>query len=206
MAGPGKYDRSLSGDERKAQRREQVLEAATAVFAERGIANTRVDDLVTALGISRRTLYEDFGSIETIVELIYDRAVRESFVAVATRIAAARDPIDRIVAGISAYFEIIAANPAAARMVFDEYRHVGPAQAAKYEVNTTRYVSLMLDMVTAAFAAGQLRHAPDEVTIYALIKAAEAIGVRALRRGEDAAALAPAMARLVIAAFNAPDR
>lgn len=94
--------------------------------------------------------------------------------------------------------------PFAATVVFDVYRHAGPRQAAKYELNTARFSMLMLEAVNLAFAAGKLDRAPDERTVYVLIKGIEALGVRALHRGEHAElpAHAPAMARLVIEAFR----
>lgn len=202
--GRGKYDRTQSQEERELLRREQLLDAATEVFAARGFAATRVDDIVEAAGISRRTLYEQFESVEAILEDVYERAVRINFNAILQRLMAAADPIERIHAGVAAYFETIADNPSAARVVFEEYRHAGPTQAAKYEVNTTRYTMLMMSFLQIAHAAGVLGRAPDELTVYALTKGCEAVGTRALYRKELASlpAAAPAMARMIVDAFR----
>ena len=91
-----------------------------------------------------------------------------------------------------------------AAVVFDVYRHAGPTQAAKYELNTARYSMLMLEAVNALFAAGKVSRAPDETTVYVLVKGIEALCVRALHRGEAAQlpALAPQMAKLIIEAFR----
>ena len=99
---------------------------------------------------------------------------------------------------------MIAENPSAATVVFDVYRHAGPTQAAKYELNTARFSMLMLEACSAAFAAGKLGRAPDETTVYVLVKGIEALGVRALHRKEheQLPAQAPQMARLVIEAFR----
>lgn len=204
MVARGKYDRAESAADRQARRREELLDAATEMFAERGIAATRVEDIVQRAGISRRTLYEQFDSVEQILEQVYDRAIRISFTAILERLVTLTDPIERIAAGVASYYEMIAANPAAARVVFEEYRRAGAAQEAKYELNTTRYALLLLDSLTAAYAAGRLGRAPDETSVYALVKGIEAVGVRALHRGELAAlaAHAPVMAKLIIDAFG----
>lgn len=203
-SGRGKYDRTQSQEERDLARREQLLDTATEVFAARGFAGTRVDDIVEAAGISRRSLYEQFASVEAILEEVYERAVRISFTTILERLMSVTDPIERIHAGAAAYFEVIAANPSAARVVFEEYRYAGPAQAAKYEVNTARYTQLMLQFLQVAFAAGKLGRAPDELSVYALTKGCEAVGTRALRRKELATlpAAAPVMAQLILDAFR----
>ena len=200
----GKYDRSQTVEQRTEARLEKLLDAATQVFAERGYANTRVDDIVDATGMSRRTLYQLFESVDAILTEVYERAVRVSFTTIVQRLMTVTDPIERIHAGIQAWFDMIAVNPSAATVVFDVYRHAGPTQAAKYELNTARYSMLMLEAVNAAFAAGKLGRAPDETTVYVLVKGFEALGVRALHRGEHAQlpAQAPQMAKLIIEAFR----
>ena len=200
----GKYDRAQSSEQRHGLRREQLLDDATEVFAARGYAGTRVDDIVERAGISRRTLYQHFDSVEAIITEVYDRAVRINFAAILQRLMTVNDPIERIEAGVAAYYETIATNPAAARVVFEEYRYAGAAQAARYELNTTRYAMLMLEFLNAAFAAGRLGRRPDETSVYALTKALEAVGTRALHRGEHAAlpSVAPTMATLIIEAFG----
>jgi AcrR family transcriptional regulator len=203
-AGRGKYDRAQSTNERHAERQEHLLDVATNVFAQRGYSATRVDDIVEAAGISRRTLYEHFKSVEAILTEVYDRAIRISFQLMFARLAGVADPVERIHAGCAAYYEMIAANPAAARVVFEVYRHAGPEQAARYELNTNRYALLMLENLNQAYANGELGRAPDELTVYALTKGLEAVGTRALHRGEheQLPAVAPTMAKLIIEAFR----
>jgi AcrR family transcriptional regulator len=209
MTGRGKYDRAQSVSERQEQRREHVLDRATDVFAKRGFAGTRVDDIVEAAGISRRTLYEELGSIEQILEAVYERAVRIAFTSILERLMPVQDPIARIHAGVAAWYEMVAANASAAIVVFDVYRHAGAAQAAKYELNTTRYTMLLFEALNSAHAAGRIARRPDEVSVYALVKGAEAVSTRALHRGEHARLpeIAPTIAKLIIDAFrNGEDR
>jgi len=202
-AGRGKYDRSQTATERQELRREKLLDDATEVFAARGYAGTRVDDIVERSGVSRRTLYEQFDSVDAILTEVYERAVRISFASILERLVVI-DPIERIHAGVRGYYEMIAANPSAAFVVFEVYRHAGPTQAAKYELNTARYAMLLLESLNAAFVAGRLGRPPDETSVYALTKGLEAVGVRALHRGEHdrLPAVAPIMARLIIEAFH----
>jgi len=203
-AGRGKYDRSQTVEERAGERMELLLDKATDVFAQRGYAGTRVDDIVEATGMSRRTLYQLFDSVDAILTEVYERAVRISFTTLVQRLMPVSDPLERISVGVQAWFDMISENPSAATVVFDVYRHAGPTQAAKYELNTARFSMLMLEALNAAFAAGKLARSPDESSVYVLIKGIEALGVRALHRGEhkQLPSQAPAMARLIVEAFR----
>ncbi|MBA2540070.1 MAG: TetR/AcrR family transcriptional regulator [Deltaproteobacteria bacterium] len=204
-AGRGRYDRSRTTGERAVETREKLLDAATEVFAARGYTGTRVEDLVDHAAVSRRTLYEHFDSIDAILEEVYERAVRISFSTVLQKLMGVTDPIERVDVGIRAYYEIIRDNAAAARVVFEVYRTAGDAQAAKYELNTTRYASLMFEFLSMAFAAGRLERAPDETSVYALIKGLDAVAIRSLQRKEHASLpdIAPQMSRLIKSAFGA---
>lgn len=55
-----------------AERREQILTAAAEVFAERGIHRARVDDIATASGLGKGTIYWHFPSKDEIVVALVD--------------------------------------------------------------------------------------------------------------------------------------
>ncbi len=170
----------------------------------RGYAGTRVEDIVEASGISRRTLYAHFPSIDLLLERIYDRAVKASFTLVLQGVSGVSDPVARVHAGVAGFFGLLAAFPSAGRVVFDVFRHAGPAQAAQHELNTARWAQVMFDFLNACFAAGRIPRAPDEPSVFALAKGLEAVGVRALQRGEPRSlhTLAPTMSALMLAAFG----
>lgn len=58
----------------RAQRREQVLEAATRAFARGGFAATGLDDVADEAGISRVILYRHFESKTDLYRAVLDRA------------------------------------------------------------------------------------------------------------------------------------
>ncbi|WP_373454728.1 MULTISPECIES: SACE_7040 family transcriptional regulator [unclassified Rhodococcus (in: high G+C Gram-positive bacteria)] len=58
-------------EQRKAQRRQQLLDAAASLFAERGFASVRLEDLGAAVGISGPAVYRHFPNKEAVlVELM----------------------------------------------------------------------------------------------------------------------------------------
>ena len=91
-SGRGRYDRSQTTEERRGEHRERLLDAATEVFAARGYAGTRVDDIVEHAGISRRTLYEDFDSVDAILTEV--QGIGEDFKGATTDLGTLRGEVE----------------------------------------------------------------------------------------------------------------
>ncbi|MDO4243583.1 MAG: TetR/AcrR family transcriptional regulator [Actinomyces sp.] len=70
------------------ERREQVMDAARALFLERGYERTTIDDVLNAVGIAKGTLYHHFSGKEAIMEAIVTRTT-DQLVARAEKAAAA---------------------------------------------------------------------------------------------------------------------
>jgi AcrR family transcriptional regulator len=61
------------------ERKHQILDAATDVFAEKGFNETRMDDIVTKSGLSKGTLYWYFKSKDEIILSIFERIFSREF-------------------------------------------------------------------------------------------------------------------------------
>lgn len=57
----------------RAQRREQILAAATEAFARNGFASTSLDDIATESGVTRPILYRHFDSKTDLYQAVLDR-------------------------------------------------------------------------------------------------------------------------------------
>ncbi|MBI5090197.1 MAG: TetR/AcrR family transcriptional regulator [Actinobacteria bacterium] len=95
-------DKPPSLRERQAQlTRDEILNAARRLFAERGYARTSVRDVAQAAGVSAQTVYDSIGSKQALVMRLNDLIDDEAGVrAIAGAAAASRDPLQ--VAGASA--------------------------------------------------------------------------------------------------------
>jgi AcrR family transcriptional regulator len=58
------------------QRREQLLDVARALFAERGFEAASIEEVASRAGVSKPIVYEHFGSKEGIYEVVKDREVQ----------------------------------------------------------------------------------------------------------------------------------
>jgi AcrR family transcriptional regulator len=95
---------------RRAERREQLLAAATQAFAHGGFAATSLDDIAAAAGISRVLLYRHFDSKTDLYRAVLDRAVARLAAAVGTR--------DFTDASIDALLGAAAEDPDGFRLLF----------------------------------------------------------------------------------------
>lgn len=60
-----------------ARNRQRVLEAAAALFAERGVAAVTMDDVVAAAGVGKGTLYRSFGDKSGLAAALLDERERQ---------------------------------------------------------------------------------------------------------------------------------
>ena len=95
---------------RRAERREQLLAAATQAFARTGFSATSLDDIAQAAGISRVLLYRHFDSKTDLYRAVLDRAIGRLTAAVGTR--------DYTYASIDALLGAAAEDPDGFRLLF----------------------------------------------------------------------------------------
>jgi AcrR family transcriptional regulator len=116
--------------------RGRMLDAVAVVVAEKGYAATTVGDIVSGAGVSRKTFYEHFADKEECFLAAWDIGVQVLFDAITEARAGADGPIDRMRAGVRAYLETLADEPAFARSFFIEVVAAGPrAEARRAEVH-----------------------------------------------------------------------
>ncbi len=76
------------------ERREQLLDVGRRLFAERGLDGTSIEEIAARADVSKPVVYEHFGGKEGLYAVVVDREV-ERFVAMATRVLAGRDTMDK---------------------------------------------------------------------------------------------------------------
>lgn len=60
----------------RGERREQLIDVARALFAERGLDGTSVEEIAAHAGVSKPVVYEHFGGKEGLYAVVVDREVR----------------------------------------------------------------------------------------------------------------------------------
>jgi AcrR family transcriptional regulator len=73
----GKSKRSQRARMTSAERREQLIEIARSLFAERGFEGTSIEEVASRAEVSKPIVYEHFGGKEGLYAVVVDREVRQ---------------------------------------------------------------------------------------------------------------------------------
>jgi AcrR family transcriptional regulator len=132
------------------ERRAAILDAALAVFSERGYHASSIDDIAREGGISKALIYEHFASKQDLYAELLEQHAGELFSALAEAISGAgRSAPARLEVGFDAFYGFVEEHRVAWRMLFREA--TDPEAVA------------VLDRITAevtAFVAGVIAEDP----------------------------------------------
>ncbi len=85
--------------ERSEATRNALIEAARALFAERGYADVGTEEIVRAAGVTRGALYHHFDGKRDLFEAVYERIEAELAQRIATAALGAPEPLEAMRAG-----------------------------------------------------------------------------------------------------------
>jgi AcrR family transcriptional regulator len=122
---PSRPYRGLGPDERRAQRRARLIEAAVAVYGERGYRHATVKAVCEEAGLTERYFYESFSNSEELLIAAFNAAtfgVFEEVKAAAQDAGKSREARSR--AMLQTYFSALQREPRSARVFLVEIRGV----------------------------------------------------------------------------------
>src|SRR6266511_3507336 len=125
---------------RRAERREQILAAATRAFARAGFAATSLDDIAAQAGVSRAILYRHFDSKTDLYRAVLDRAC--------TRLASTVGTSDFTAASIDALVGAAAEDPDGFRLLFHH-----AAREPEFRAEMDRFHTAMVTIAQRELAA-----------------------------------------------------
>jgi AcrR family transcriptional regulator len=184
----GKYDRNQSPEDRAKQQRRRLFTAATTVFARRGFANSTIDHIIAEAGVSRRTFYEHFDDLKDILLQLHDRISNASFRVIEQYVRSQEHPNDQLRAGVTAFMGLIGNFADQSRVLFREVRAAGPEHEVRRDALLARFGALLFEGVSRANTLGVATKPPDELRIFALVSAMEAVAMRYVERHDEARA------------------
>lgn len=90
---------------------EQILDAAFDLACSRGWDKVTMSDLAAEAGVSRQSVYNDFGNRDGVARALVQREVDRFLAVVDEEMAAASSPVDAVVQASTAVFDLADANP-----------------------------------------------------------------------------------------------
>lgn len=106
-----------SAEERRAQRRERLLDAGLELFGTQGYARASIRSISAVAGTNSRYFYESFTSREDLLYHVYDRIVHELIVAAADATAGLDDAEVQARAGLRAAWKLLTDDPRKGRVI-----------------------------------------------------------------------------------------
>jgi TetR/AcrR family transcriptional regulator len=147
----------------KAERtRAAILAAAEGLFARRGYAATRLEDVAEAVGVKRAALFYHFRDKQG----LYDAVIEDAFGMLAARLDEAfsvpRPIAERIERAVEAWVDAIVARPALARLIL---RHAAEAEehpAQPLFPAAERLLRVAFSLFEQGRASGELQPVHDD--------------------------------------------
>ncbi|HVL85710.1 MAG TPA: TetR/AcrR family transcriptional regulator, partial [Pseudonocardia sp.] len=102
------------------EREQQILDAAVAVFTERGFGSASMDQVAERIGVTKPVLYTHFGSKEGLLLACIARARAELLAAVAAAAGSADTPEEMLRRGTRAFFDFLDAQGPAWTLLYSE--------------------------------------------------------------------------------------
>jgi AcrR family transcriptional regulator len=144
--------RGIGPEQRVAERRERLLDAALEVFATGTFHGSTVRDVCQEAGLTERYFYESFAGKEQLLGVLADRIVADFVTAAGPSIAQLDSDLDAGIRGaMSAVVSSLTDDPRRARILFVEVVGVSPAVEDKRRAVIGSLVAVIRGAAEQAF-------------------------------------------------------
>lgn len=150
-----------AGSLRRGRMRLILVEAATQLFAEKGVDATTIDEIVVRAGVAKGTFYNYFLDRSAIAIAVAARIRHELNAAVAEINEGIADPAERVTRGARLFMALAVFDPVHARMLARLYEGSGQVEGSSNE-------HLKGDL-TEGIATGRFRVPGLDVALHAVV-------------------------------------
>lgn len=170
--------------ERSQTRRRRVLDAALAVFTERGYSDTAIDEIAHLADTSKGGLYFHFPSKHALFLTLLDEAGAALLTRVENAMAAETDPIAKGEAALREVLHAFGAHRLFARLLLVEAVGAGKEFTVKLNDLHAAFAGLIAECLDEAIARGDLPPFDTRVAAHAWYGAVNQVVLRWLLTGE----------------------
>jgi TetR/AcrR family fatty acid metabolism transcriptional regulator len=185
---------------------QQILAAATRVFARKGYYNSRVSDIAREAGIAAGTIYLYFDTKEEILITLFRKNMAEFVSAVWRAIAREQDAVAKVKRLVELHFEILERQPELAEVVQVELRQGQKFFRGPATQEIAGYFALIASVLEEGVAMGLFREdLPVKLGAKMLFGAMDQMATSWVlgKRGYRLVDTAPAVADLFLQGFAA---
>jgi AcrR family transcriptional regulator len=139
------------------RRRDEILSAATRLFARDGYECADLQEVADALEVGKGTLYRYFPNKQAIFQAAVDRVMSSMQAHIDTQLPAIEDPLDRIAAAVRAYLEFFDAHPEYVEMLIQERASFKDRKKPTYFEHREKNLGRWQELYRKLIAAGRVR-------------------------------------------------
>jgi AcrR family transcriptional regulator len=199
---PRRRSGSKAREQARSEQRVRLALAMIDAIAEDGYRATRVADVISRAGVSRKTFYEHFENKQECLLVTFDLIMAEATRRIESAYRDGAGWPGRVEAGIRALFDAAIENPGALRLSLLEIAAVGPAGIARREKSFQRFEDLIRDALELAPGEGTV----PEPTLKAIVGGLNRVLYRRVLRTDrdELYALIPDLTAWATAYYPAP--
>jgi AcrR family transcriptional regulator len=145
---------------RAAARREEILAAATEVFASCGFAGTDVQVIADLLGLGKGTVYRHFNTKRALFLAAVDRGMQQMGERMREATEGVEDPLARLGRTVRAYLAFFDEHPELVELIIQERAVFRDRKKPTYFVHQERNIRPWIELVERMIADGQVRPFP----------------------------------------------
>lgn len=132
----------------RGERREQLLEAASEVFVDRGFHAAGMDEIADRAGVSKPVLYQHFSSKQDLFLAVLAQHVDVLVSGVRQALRTTTDNRQRLRAAVQAFFDFIEHDSQGYRLIFENDYISEPQVAAQVKVATEACTDAVFDLIS----------------------------------------------------------
>jgi AcrR family transcriptional regulator len=158
-------------------RREQILQAAAALFYEHGYRATRLSDVADALNIKAPSLYYHFQNKQDLLATLMSRTMDDLIDAGRDAINSAVDPVAQFSHMVHTYVVLVGSRASEGMVGDRELRHLEPENRALIVAKRDQYQRMIQDVLSAGKAAQVFEFADTKFTAFSVLGMCNHIGI-----------------------------
>ncbi|MET0273760.1 MAG: TetR/AcrR family transcriptional regulator [Phenylobacterium sp.] len=154
---------------RKADRPGEIVEAAMAVFAEKGFASAKLDDIAARAGVSKGAIYLYFATKEDIFRAVVEQAIAPNILVVKAMIAAHPGPFADLARALAGHVGAMIGQTqigGVAKMVIAEARNFPELARVWHDDLVAHAIGAVSEAIARAQARGEV--GPGDPRTFAL--------------------------------------
>ena len=146
-----------TAEQRRADRRQRLVDSATALFARDGYAGTPIERICSGAGVSTRNFYEEFAGREALLIEVHRQLTTRVWVKVVESLAGLEDASlqERAIRGLTTYVRETVNDPVFVRIVYVEIIGVSRETEDYRQVHRERWHQIVAAELDRAVSRGE---------------------------------------------------